>query len=161
MAANSFEFNHAPLFGECVRFQFFQGDELERGSVRRFKINRSRAVMIQRTFPASHAHAPPVARLQPRETPFRMWRDQIISIEHREIEKFLRHFYADGVKPNIFGSGAAKTVAVKSSHRIAATTFQFSSQNIRWHGAILALDIHFVNCWIGENMQRMCNAFLR
>ena len=113
--------------------------------MRCFKINRRGAIMVQRAFPARDAYAPLVARFQSRETPFRMRRDKVISVEHREIEKFLRHFYADGVKPNVFRSRAAKTVAVKSGHRIATTTFQLASQNIRRHGAILALEIALLN----------------
>ena len=66
-----------------------------------------------------------------------MWRDKVISIEHREIEKLLRHFYADRMKPDIFRSGAAKSIAIESGHWIATTTFQFSSQNIRRHNNVL------------------------
>src|SRR5262249_39032584 len=83
--------------------------------------------------PARHAHAPFLARLQSGESPFRMRSDKIISIEHREIEKLLCHFHADRMKPDVFRSGAAKTIAVKSSHRIATTTFQFGSQNVGRH----------------------------
>ena len=89
--------------------------------------------MIQRAFPARHAHAPFVARLQSGEPPFRMWRDKVISIQHREIEKFLRHFHADCMKPDILRSGAAKPVPIKPGHRITTTTFQLSSKNIRRH----------------------------
>src|SRR5438105_14922875 len=59
--------------------------------------------------------------------------DKVISIEHRKIEKFLRHFNADRMKPDIFRSGAAKSIAIESSHRIATTAFQFGSQNVRRH----------------------------
>jgi len=101
--------------------------------MRCFKINRSRAVVIQCAFPACHADAPFVAWLQSGETPFRMWRDKVISIEHREIEKFPCYFHADRMKPDILRSGAAKTVPVKSGDWFATTTFQLSSQNIRRH----------------------------
>ena len=81
--------------------------------------------MIQRAFPARHAHTPFVARLQSGETPFRMRRDKIVSIEHREVEKLLRDFYTNRMQPDIFRSGAAKSIAIESGHRVATTTFQF------------------------------------
>src|ERR671931_394211 len=83
-----------------------------------------------------------------------MRRYKIVSVEHREIEKFLRRFYADCMKPDVFRSGAAKSIAIKSGHGIATTTFQFCSEYVSGHGAILTLDIHFVNCWIFENSRR-------
>jgi hypothetical protein len=52
-----------------------------------------------------------------------MRRDKVISIEHREIEKFLRDFHADRMKANVFRARSTKSVPVKSSHRIPATTF--------------------------------------
>jgi hypothetical protein len=62
-----------------------------------------------------------------------MRRDQVVSVKHGEIEKFLRHFHADRMKPDILRSGAAKPVSIKSGHRIATTTFQLGSKNIRGH----------------------------
>jgi hypothetical protein len=52
-----------------------------------------------------------------------MRRDKVVSIEHREIEKFLRGFHADRMKPNVFRTRSTKSVPIKSGHRIAATTF--------------------------------------
>ena len=80
-----------------------------------------------------------------------MRRDKIISIKHREIEKFPGHFYADRMKPDVFRSGATKSIAIESGHRIATTTFQFGSKYVSGHGASLTLEINFVNCWILEN----------
>jgi 2'-5' RNA ligase len=80
--------------------------------------------------------------------------DKIISIKHREIEKFLSHFYTDCMKSDIFRSRAAKSIAIKSSHRIATTTFQFRSKYVSGHGAILTLEINFVNYWILENTRK-------
>ncbi len=125
------------LFGESVRFQFFQCDEFERRGVRCFKIHRSGAVVIERALPASHAYAPFVAWLQSGKTPLRTRRDKVVSIEQRKIEKFLRHFHANRVKPNIFGTDSTKSIAIKSGHRVSTTTLQFSSQNIRRHNSVL------------------------
>jgi hypothetical protein len=70
-----------------------------------------------------------------------MGRDKVVSIEHREIEKFLRDFNADRMKANVFRARSTKSVPVKSSHRIPATTFQFSSKNIRRHKRRLRVSI--------------------
>ncbi len=109
--------------------------------MRGFKVNRSRAIVIKRAFPPRHAHAPFVTRLQSGEAPFRMRRDKVISIEHREIEEFPRDFHADRMQANIFRARSTKSVPVKSSHRIAATTFQFSSKNIGRHKGRLRASI--------------------
>src|SRR5207249_11691285 len=98
--------------------------------MRGFKVNRSRAIVIQSAFPARHAHAPFVTRLQTGEAPFRMRRDKVVSIEHREIEKFLGDFHADRMKDNVFRDRSTKSVPVKSSHRILPRIFQFSAKNI-------------------------------
>ncbi len=95
--------------------------------MRGFKIDRRGAVVIERTFPARHADAPFIARLQSGEAPLWTRRNQIISIEHGEIEKFPRCLYADGVQPDILWARSTKSIAIKSSHRIATTTFQLSS----------------------------------
>src|SRR6266480_3967819 len=59
--------------------------------------------------------------------------DQLVSVEHGEIEKLARDLNANGVQTKIFRTGATKPVAIKSGYWIAATTFQFSSKNIRRH----------------------------
>ena len=97
------------------------------------KIDRAGAIVIERSFPTCDADAPFVAGLQSGEAPFGTGRDQIVPVENREVEKLLRDFHADRVQPNVFRTGAAKTVAVKSGHRIATATFQFRSKNIRRH----------------------------
>ena len=126
-----------------------------------FQIDWGRAVMIQRAFPARDAHTPFVARIQPGESPFRAWRDQIVSVEHGKIEKLARDFHADSMQPKIFRSGPTKTVAIKSGDRIAATTFEFGSQDVCRHGAILALEVTFVKCWIVENARGKRSAFFQ
>src|SRR5580765_6139465 len=116
-----------------VRLQFFQRDELERRSMRCFQIHRRRAVVIQRAFPAGDAHTPLVAWLQSGKTPLRMRCDQVVSIQDGEIQKFLRDLHANRVLPHVLWSCAAIAIAIKTGHRIATTTFQFRSQNIRRH----------------------------
>ena len=119
--------------------------------MRGFKIDRSGAVVIKRAFPARDANAPFIAWLQSGETPFRTRRDQIVSVEDREVEKLPRDFNANRVQPNIFWTRSTKAVAIKSGHRIAATTFEFGSQDVSRHRAILTLEAEFVKCWIVEN----------
>ena len=109
--------------------------------MRRFQIDRSRAVMIQRAFPARDADAPLVARLQPGKPPFRAGRDQIVPVEHGKIEKFPCDFHTNRVQPNVFRTGATKAVAIKAGDRIATATFQFASENVGGHEAILTLEV--------------------
>ena len=101
--------------------------------MRCLKIDRAGAIVIERSFPTCDADAPFVAGLQSGEAPFRVRRDQIVSVEDREVEKLLRDFHADRMQPNIFRAGATKAVAIKSCHWIATTTFQLRSKNIRRH----------------------------
>ncbi len=112
----------ATLF-QRVRLQFLQRDEFERRGVGCFKIDRGRAVVIERAFPARDAHAPFVARSESGEAEFRTRRDEIIAIEHGIIQKLLRDFDADGMQADVFRTCSTKTVAVEPSHRAATTTF--------------------------------------
>src|SRR5262249_28762049 len=89
--------------------------------------------MIQRALPTRHTHAPLVARFQPGEAEFRTGRNEIVSVEHGIIQKFLCDFDANSMQPNVFRSCSTKTVAVESGHRVAATTFQLGPKNIRRH----------------------------
>ena len=99
----------------------------------RFEIHRRRAIVIERAFPTCHAYAPLVAWLQSGKTPLGMGRDQIVTVEHGEIQKLLCGFHADRVLPHILRSRSTIAVAIKPGHRVEATTFQFCSQNIRRH----------------------------
>ena len=135
-----------------VGFQFFQCNKLECGGMSCFKIDRGRAIMVQRTFPPRDADAPFVARLKSRKAQFRMRRDKIVPVEHREIEKFPRHFHADRMQAHIFRPRATKAVAIKAGHWIAATAFEFRSEDVSWHVAILALEIKFARFWIMGNV---------
>jgi hypothetical protein len=62
-----------------------------------------------------------------------MRRDEIISLQHRKIQKLARHSCTNRVKPNVAGPGLAKAIAIKSGKRISTTTLQLRSQNIRRH----------------------------
>src|SRR5439155_9862626 len=92
-----------------------------------------------------------IARLESGEAPFRMRRDQIVSVENREIQEFARDFDADSMQSNVFRAGATKAVAIKTGDRIATATFQFASENVGGHEAILTLDVQFVKYWIVKN----------
>jgi 2'-5' RNA ligase len=131
--------------------------------MRGFQIDWGRAVMIQRAFPARDAHTPFVARIQPGESPFRARRNQIVSVEHGKIEKFPCDFHANRVQPNVFRTGATKAVAIKAGDRIATATFQFASENVGGHEAILTLEVQFVKCWIVENARgkRVCSSSMK
>jgi 2'-5' RNA ligase len=113
--------------------------------VGRLKIDRRRAVMIQRTFPPRDADTPLVARLQPRKAPFRAGRDQIVPVEHGKIEKFPCDFHANRVQPNIFRTSPTKSVAIKAGDRIATATFQFASENVGGHEASLTWRFSLLN----------------
>src|SRR5262249_9867641 len=78
-----------------VRLEFFQRDKLKRRGVRCFQIHRGRAVVIKGTFPTRHAHTPFVAWLQSGKPPLRTRCNQIVSIQNREIQKFLRDLHAN------------------------------------------------------------------
>ena len=97
------------------------------------KIDRSGTPVIKCSFPPRDANAPLIAWLQSGEAPLRVRRDEIVSVEHREIQEFARGLNAHCVQPEIFRASTAEAVAIKAGHRVATTTFQFRSQNIRGH----------------------------
>src|SRR5712691_929717 len=98
--------------------------------MRCFHVHERRAVVIKRAFPARDAYTPLVTRLQSRKTPLRTRRDQVVSIQDGEIQKFLRNLHANCVLADVLWSCSAIAVAIKPGYRIATTTFQFRSQNI-------------------------------
>ena len=111
-----------------------------------FKIDRRCNAVIERLFPARYANAPLIARLQARKFPLGMWRDEIISLQHRKIQKLARHSHANRMKPNVTGSGLAKAIAIKSGKRSSTATLQLHSQNIRWHAPTISAAL--VRCTI-------------
>ena len=111
--------------------------------MRGFKIDRGRAIVIKRAFPTRDADTPFVAGLQSGKSPFRSRRYQIVSIEHGEIQKLARDFHAHRVQSDIFRSGATKSVAIESGHRIATTASKFSPENICGHERKVANDSPF------------------
>ena len=113
--------------------------------MRRFEIDRRGASAFERGFPAGNANTPAIARFQTGKTPVRHWRDQVVSIEHGEIEEFLGHLDAHNMQPDVFRPGAAISVAVKSRHRIATATAQFGAKNVGGHGDMLPKERRFPN----------------
>ena len=89
----------------------------------RLEIDRWRDIVLERVFPTRHANAPAIAGLESGESPFRMRCDQVVAIEHREIQKLAGRLHADRVLPDIFSTGATVAVTIKSGHRIAAAGF--------------------------------------
>src|SRR5437660_1410675 len=128
-----------PSAFQRVRFEIFEGDELECGGVSGFKVDRRGAIVIERGFPTRDANTPFVAGFQSGESPLGMGRDEIVSIEHGEIEKLTSDAYADRVQTEIFRTGATKSVPIKSSQWIAAAAFQFGPENVRGHGCKLII----------------------
>ena len=98
------------------------------------QIDRRGTIMIQGRFPTRNAHTPFIARLQSGKAPFWTRRNEIVAVEHREIEKILSHLNANRVLPDVVRSGAAITVPVKSGKWIAATAFELGPENVSRHG---------------------------
>src|ERR1035437_433368 len=99
----------------------------------RLQIHRRGAPGLQGIAPPRHTKAPAVAGFEPRETPFRMRRYQVIAIQNREIEEIACDLDTDGVQADILRTGASKSVAIKSGHGITATALKLGSQNIGRH----------------------------
>ena len=83
-----------------------------------------RDASLQCFMPASDAKTPTVACFEARE--IALWRYQIVTAGIGEFEKLIGHLSADGMYPDIAGTGAAVTVSVKTCERIPATAAQLS-----------------------------------
>jgi hypothetical protein len=114
--------------------EFFHGHELQRAGVGRFQIDGRGAIVIERSFPTRDADTPFISRFQSGEAPFGPRCDQIVAVEHREIEELLRHLDTDCVLADVVRPGATIPVAVEPGERIATAAFEFGSQNVGWHG---------------------------
>ena len=114
-------------------FEFFQGDELKRAAMGRFKIDWRSPIVIECGFPARDTNAPFVPGFQSGETPLRSRRNKIVSVQHGEIQKFLCYLHTHSVLSDVFRAGSAVPVSKKSSERVPATAFQFTSEDIVRH----------------------------
>jgi hypothetical protein len=99
------------------------------------EINRAGDAVVERLFPAAHADAPFVARLEAGKFPFRMRCNQVVSLQYRKIEELAGHLCTNRVQPNVAGARATVTVTVESGEWIAAATLQFSAEDICGHEA--------------------------
>lgn len=102
--------------------------------MRCFQIYFSGEAAFQRRGPASDADAPFIARLHSRKSILRSGRHQIVSVQDREIEEVSINQDTDGVKTDVFRTGAAIAIAIKSGHRIAATAAQLCTEDVSGHG---------------------------
>ena len=121
-----------------VSFQLFQGNELDRGRVRRFEIYRRGYAASQRLLVSGRAKAPFVPRLKAWESPFRMRGHEIVPLKDGVVEKLARHLYANRMLTDIFRAGSAIAVPKKAGHRIATAAAEFSSKNVGQHGTTIA-----------------------
>src|ERR1041384_1851911 len=103
-----------------------------------FEIDWRSPAVIKGGFPARDADTPTVAGFQTWKTPFGHRSYEIVPIEHGKIEKFLSDLNTNCMEPEVFGAGAAISVAIKSGQRIAATTAQFGAKHVGRHAAIIA-----------------------
>ena len=90
--------------------------------------------MIQRAFPAASRRRTICRPASVRETPFRMWRDKVVSIEHREIEKFSRDFHADRMQARYPPArcGKNRPGKIRSSDRDNNISAQFPEHSSAW-----------------------------
>lgn len=89
--------------------------------------------MLERVLPTRDANAPLVTWFESGKTPFWNRCHQIVSVQHGEIKKISGDLDADRVLPDIFRTGPAVAVAIKSGHRIATAALEFGPENIRRH----------------------------
>jgi hypothetical protein len=97
-----------------MRLELFKSHKLESRGMSCLQDNGRGDVVLQRVFPTGDADTPFVARLQSRKTPFRVRCYQIVTVEHRKIEKFARSLNANRMQTDILRTGATITVAKKA-----------------------------------------------
>ena len=113
-----------------MSFQILKVHKLERGNVRRRKLDARWAPRLQCFFPSEDTKTPAVSCFEPGKLPFRMGRDKIVAPGNRKLKKFLGHFRTDQMHPSILRTGFAVAITVKSGHWFLATTLQRLSENI-------------------------------
>ena len=118
---------------EGVRFQVLERHEFQGGVVRCFQIDGGRDSAPERVSPTRDTKTPAITRLEPGKAPFRVGRNQVVAIENREIQKIARDLNTNRVQANVFRTGPAEAVSIKTRERVAAAGFQFCSENVRRH----------------------------
>ena len=112
-----------------VRLEVAHRDELECGGMRRLEHDRRRDAGLERLVPALRDDAPAVSRLEPREHPLRLWRDEVVPARYRELEELLGHDRADHVESRI-AARAAVPVAVEPRHRIEGAGLEVAAEDV-------------------------------
>jgi len=64
-----------------VGLEIFEGNEFERGGMRRLEIDRRGAMGFEGRFPTGHTNTPFVSRFESGKAPLGDGRDQVVSIE--------------------------------------------------------------------------------
>ena len=118
---------------QSVRLQLLKANELQSRRMRGLEVHRCSDIMFECVFPSGDANTPLVAGFEPGKTPFRMRRDEVVSIKDGKVQELARCLHANGMQADVFRPGATITIAVKPRDRITATAFQFGSKNIRRH----------------------------
>ena len=99
---------------EGVRFQVLERHEFQGGGVRGFQVDGGRDSAPQRVSPTRYTKTPAITRFEPGKAPFRVRRHQVVAIEHREIQEIARDLNTNSVLANIFWTGPAEAVSIKT-----------------------------------------------
>jgi hypothetical protein len=102
--------------------------------VRRFQINFAGQAALQRRRPTCDADAPLVAGFETGEVVLWPRCDEVVAVEHREVEEVLIDEHTDRMQAAVFRAGAAIAVAEEAGHRLAAAAFQFGAEDVSGHG---------------------------
>ena len=100
-----------------VLLQRIKRNHGERFLVCRREHDGCRDTGCERFAPSGGAHAPSIARLEPRETEFWCRRNEVIATPTRKCEKFLGYLDADDVQPKILGASVAAAIAIEPGAR--------------------------------------------
>src|SRR5215211_5941499 len=85
---------------------------------------------LQRRLPSGHTNTPAIAWFQTRKAILGSRCDQVVAIEHGEVEEVPINEHANRVQSHVLRSGAAISVPVKASNGIATAATQFCSEHV-------------------------------
>ena len=113
-----------------MRLQLLERDRAERGLVRRLEYDSRSVAGFHRFFPAKHAQAPTISRVQTRKSKLGPSRREVVPAALREREKVGRHHRTHEVSPDVGVTAAAAPIAVKPGQWIVRAVGQAAAEHV-------------------------------
>jgi len=135
LGGNPLPSGRGPLLAPSSLHQNLERDDLEGGFVGGGQHHLRSLSGLPCLLPARGAEAPAITGFEPRESELRPGRREVVPTRPAELQELRGHDGANGVDPQIFGTGFAAPVPEEPGERVVAARFQIGAEDIGGHGS--------------------------